>query len=214
MMTTLPTPYYQDSAVTLYLGDCREILPLVRADAVVTDPPYGLNFKYESYEDTPERWFALMDATVPLMQNAAPFVVMPVCAQMRLGWWYAHHPPTWLIAWYKGSPGHSAAIGFNDWEAMLCWGKPPIPMHDYFQSKCGFAGGNGDGHPCPKPIEWANWLVARACPEGGTVLDPFAGSGTTLESAKWSGRKAIGIELEKRYCDIAVKRLRQETLLF
>ncbi len=68
------------------------------------------------------------------------------------------------------------------------------------------------GHPCPKPMPWLTWLVGLTSRPGETVIDPFMGSGTTLRAAKDLGRKAIGIEIEERYCEIAVKRLSQETL--
>lgn len=201
-----PSPYYQDDWVTIYHGDCREILPELQADAVVTDPPYGIGFDYDEYDDTRSAWVALMDEVVPMLRAAAPFVVMPSCGIDRLGWWYEHHTPDWLIAWHKGSPGHLSKIGFNDWESHLVWGRPHLQMHDHFQSRCGF---HEPGHPCPKPIEWANWLVSRSCPIGGVVLDPFAGSGSTLVAAKSHGRRAIGIEISKRYCEIIARRCAQ-----
>jgi site-specific DNA-methyltransferase (adenine-specific) len=206
-------PYYQDNTVTIYHGDCREILPDVSADAAITDPPYGLDFKYASYDDTRENWFQLMMAVVPLLRQCAPFVVMPCSRIDRLGWWYANHPPTWLIAWYKGSPGHRSFIGFNDWEPHLAWGKPPGQMHDYFQVRCGFEP-KGNGHPCPKPIDWALWLIERATKPGGVVVDPFMGSGTTIRAAKDTGRRSIGIEIEERYCEVAAKRMAQEVFDF
>ena len=101
----------------LYLGDCRDILPTLRADAIITDPPYGIDFKYEGHDDSLEKWFVLMNAVVPLCKAAAPFVIMPSCAVKRLPWWYANHQPEWIVAWHKGSPGHVATIGFNDWNA-------------------------------------------------------------------------------------------------
>jgi site-specific DNA-methyltransferase (adenine-specific) len=71
-----------------------------------------------------------------------------------------------------------------------------------------------NGHPCPKPeIEW-RWLVNKVCMPGETVIDPFMGSGTTLRCAKDLGLKAIGIEIEERYCEIAAKRLEQEVFEF
>jgi len=67
-------------------------------------------------------------------------------------------------------------------------------------------------HPCPKPVGWMRWLVELASRSGETILDPFMGSGTTLVAAKQLGRRAIGIELEEKYCAIAVKRLAQTEL--
>lgn len=199
-------PYYQDDLVTIYHGDCRDVIPNVRADAVVTDPPYGIDFTYASHQDDRAGWFALMDDVVPLVRAAAPYVVMPCCGIDRMGWWYANHAPDWLIVWYKGSPGHLSAIGFNDYELHLVWGRPHKQMHDYFQTPCGF---DDNGHPCPKPVPWARWLVSRAVPDGGVVMDPFAGSGTTLVAAKDLRRRAIGIEMEERYCEIAADRARK-----
>ena len=77
-------------------GDCRDILPTLpdkSVDAVVTDPPYGVGFKYDSYDDTRENWFALMDAVMPQVRRSARFVVLPSCQVKLLGWWYHHHCP-------------------------------------------------------------------------------------------------------------------------
>lgn len=208
-MTVLPLPYYKDDLVTLYHGDSRELLPLLRGDAVVTDPPYGIGFQYASHVDDRDGWYALMDQIVPIMRAAAPFVVMPSCGIDRLGWWYANHEPRWIIAWHKGSPGHLSNIGFNDWESHVVWGRPWKQMHDHFQTPCGF---DDPRHPCPKPIEWGRWLVERAVRPGGCVLDPFAGSGTTLWAAKNLGRRAIGIEIEEAYCDLVIEKCAQEVL--
>ena len=71
-----------------------------------------------------------------------------------------------------------------------------------------------NGHPCPKPIEWMLKVVDLVSVDGDTIIDPFMGSGTTLRAAKDLGRKAIGIEIEEKYCEIAVKRLAQEVFSF
>lgn len=203
------TPYYDDGGIVIYHGDCRDIMPNLRCDAAITDPPYGIGFKYASHDDSERFWFPLMNQVVPALRRVASFVVMPSCAIKRLPWWYANHEPDWVIAWYKGSPGHQAHVGFNDWEPLLVWGKPYRPMHDHFHTPCGF---DKSGHPCPKPVAWAAWLVSRAAPPSGLIIDPFAGSGTTLRAAKDLGRCAIGIEIEERYCEIAAERLSQGVL--
>ncbi len=205
-------PYYDHNGITIYCGDCREVLldmDTDSIDAVVTDPPYGIGFEYESHDDTLAGWYDLMNSVVPECRRIAGFVVMPSCQIKRLPWWYDNHQPDWLICWHKGSPGHNAVVGFNDWEPHVSWGRPTVPMHDHFQTRCGFA---DYSHPCPKPIEWGMWLVKRASQH--TILDPFAGSGTTLVAAKLQGRKAIGIEIEEKYCEIAAKRLAQEVFDF
>lgn len=204
-------PYYEDDYATIYHGDAREVLCDIFADAIVTDPPYGIGFNYHRYDDTPEAWYGLMNEIVPIMRTIAKFVVMPACVIARMKWWYAHHDPEWMIAWYKGSPGHRSHVGFNDWEPHLVWGKPHEAMHDYFSTPCGF---EDNGHPCPKPIEWAKWLVPRAVARNQVLADPFMGSGTTLRAAKDLGIRSIGIEIDERYCEIAARRLGQEVMVF
>jgi len=190
----------------LWRGDCLEILPtLGKVDAVITDPPYGIDFSYETYNDTPENWFALMDSFVPICKEMAAFFVMPCCKQTLLGWWFNNHNPHWIMAWYKGSPGHRAHVGFNDWEPHLVWGKPPKQIHDYFQTPLVIEAWNG--HPCPKPVAYAEWLVSRGALQGGTVADPFMGSGTTGVACMNLGRKFIGIEINERYFQIACERI-------
>lgn len=194
---------------TLYLGDCREVLPtLPKVDAVVTDPPYGVNFTYEGRTDSIEEWEALMHGVVPQLREKARGVVMPVGAQKRIGWWYKHHEPTWLICWNKGASPTVSPIGFSDWEAHLVWGKSAKSMHDY----CGVLAVHkdvGNGHPCPKPVAYSEWLVSRFADRLEEVLDPFMGSGTTGVACMNLGRKFIGIEIEPKYFDIACERISQ-----
>lgn len=191
---------------TLYLADCRDILP-VAVDAIVSDPPYGIDFEYNSHDDNEHDWKELMATVVPQMKASARCVIIPSCAINRMKWWYDTMPPDWLIAWHKGSPGHNSRIGFNDWEPHLVWGRPAKPMHDYFSTKCGH---DDNGHPCPKPVKWARWLVARACGENETVCDPFMGSGTTGVACIHEGRNFIGVEKDAKYFEIAVERIRRE----
>jgi DNA modification methylase len=215
MFPTSPLPITDDPLAVLastascciLTADCRDVLrqlPAGSIDAIVTDPPYGLGIAYDTYNDTETSWLSLLDNIIPLCRRVARFVVMPSCQIRRLPWWYTHQPPDWLIAWYKGSPGHNAKIGFNDWEPHVCWGRPIRPMHDFFHTRCGFT---VEGHPCPKPVEWAIWLIQRAAEPAGIVLDPFMGSGTTGVAAKMLGRRYIGIDISPSYCSIARTRI-------
>lgn len=205
-------PYYSDESVTLYHGDCREILPTIPGvDLVLTDPPYGVGFGYESYDDNLTAWRGLMDFLIPWIRSRAVMGILPACQIGQLDWIYANHKPDWLICWYKGSPGHRSYIGFNDWEPLLVYGKPKgLSMHDYIQVRPESPRPNG--HPCPKPLEWAARLIARTTQGSSLVLDPFAGSGTTLKAAKNLGRMAIGVELSERYCEQAADWLSQNVL--
>jgi DNA modification methylase len=183
--------------------DVARLMAGEKANAVVTDPPYGIGYEYDQHQDGRAEWFELMNAVVPSLRSMAELIVMPCCGIDRMDWWYANHKPDWIMCWYKGSPGHRSHVGFNDWEAHLVWGKPPCPMHDYWQTSCGF---EVDGHPCPKTVAYASWLVERCAVHGGLIYDPFLGSGTTLIAAEQLGRKCYGMEISPAYVDVAVAR--------
>lgn len=194
-------------------GDCINVLkklPDKFADLVLTDPPYGINLKYDQYKDTEENWYFLIESVLPELIRVSRMVILPSCQIKRLRWIYTNFPPDWLICWYKGSPGHASFIGFNDWEPHLVYGrtKNRLYMHDYFQTKSSPKKGSS-GHPCPKPIEWALWLIERATKGGNIVLDPFVGSGTTCLAAKQLNRKYLGIDISQKYCEIARERLKE-----
>ncbi|MEK9208252.1 MAG: site-specific DNA-methyltransferase, partial [Patescibacteria group bacterium] len=193
--------------------DCLNVLkdlPDKCVDLVLTDPPYGVNLGYDIYKDTEDAWFELMAKFIPEARRVAKMVIMPSCQIKRLEWIYKNHAPDWLICWYKGSVGSAGYVGFNDWEPHLVYGKINTQMHDYFKAT---PEPQTNGHPCQKPLSWANWLISRATEDGMTVLDPFMGSGTTCVSAKQLGRKYIGIEMSPAYIEIARQRLRQDVFL-
>ncbi len=196
-------------------GNCLDEMPRMAAgsvDAVITDPPYGVGLSYSSYEDTLENWKDMFGKLAPQLRRLADMVIMPSCQIKLLEYIYKTHPPDWLIAWHKGSPGTQSYIGFNDWEPLLVYGKTDgLCMHDYFSVTNIEKKGNY-GHPCPKPLRWATWLIARATKEGDTVLDPFMGSGTTGVACVKLNRNFIGIELDKKYFDIAEKRITEASM--
>ena len=215
-------PYYSDDFVTIYHGDCKEILPDLSFDVVITDPPYGIEWSqperdskgheskgYEGIKndgDTVERdkVLALLPDDLPVIMFGSPLVNIPAGTKQVLIW---VKPPD---LGFFGS-----VAGFRrDWESIYLIGK--------FEKKPAKESGiiktlhsssdylKGKTHPHAKPLCVLTKL-SNIVPEG-VILDPFMGSGSTLRAAKDLGRKAIGIEIDEQYCEIAVKRLAQEVL--
>lgn len=209
------TPYYQDSAITLYHGDCRKVMQQMESASVglvLTDPPYGVAFRYAGkYDDADVRGYCgLMADSLDEMRRIGKIVMLtPGVVNVAM-----YPPANWMLCWAKpGSPRRNATGGFNEWEPVLMYGRRKI-QNDFLWLAAwnNTTRDGGKEHPCPKPIKLLTWLVEQGCDAGETVLDPFAGSGTTLRAAKDMGRKAIGIEVEERYCEIIAKRMSQEVL--
>lgn len=208
-------PYYQHAGITIYHGDCRDILPqLARFDLTLTDPPYGIGESYASFSDTRERVRSLVSEFMPLiLQSSSRILLTP---GNRNGWFYPE--PEWTLAWIFPAGAGANPWGFTCWQPILAYGKDPYLAHGL--------GGRPDifihtetsernGHPCPKPIGlWKKLLLRGSVLETDLVFDPFCGSGTTLRAAKDLGRKAVGIDIEEQYCEIAARRLSQEVLHF
>lgn len=207
-------PYYQDEAVTIYHGDCREILPNVEADVLVTDPPYGMSYVSNKSLRGPSRPIG-GDETTELRDWLLEF--WGNRPALIFGTWKVDRPEArMMLVWDKGD-----VPGMGD--LKLPWGPSHEEIYvrgDGFTGKRrggvirvdGYSAGDPRrmGHPTPKPVALMTELLSR-CPEG-TILDPFTGSGTTLRAAKDLGRKAIGIELEEHYCEIAAQRCAQDVL--
>ncbi len=209
-------PYYQDDAVTIYHADCRDILPhLPKVDLVLTDPPYGIanatteKNLYASFSDTPDEVTKLVIEVLEFCKGIR-FIMTPGQSQM-----FKYPEPTAIGAFYYPAGTGSCAWGFVGWQPIFYYGKDP-----YLQDGKGRAMNSYSsteqaedlGHPCSKPIRAWSWLLNRVSRQGETILDPFMGSGTTLRAAKNLGRKAIGIEIEEKYCEIAAKRMAQEVM--
>ena len=221
------SPYYDHAGITIYHGDCREILPEVSADVLVTDPPYGMNLgkhkgatdkrsrelrreSYASYDDTPENYTAIVVPAVALAlsvtDRGAVFGPAPSIWSLP--------PPSAMGGIFIPAANGRSPWGFQNLAPILLYGGAPDLN---LGSKQTMIRGTGRadkecGHPCPKPMPWILWLVGLVSREGETILDPFMGSGTTLRAAKDLGRRAIGIEIEEKYCEIAANRLAQDVL--
>jgi len=223
------TPYYEADGITIYCGDCRAVLPGIAADVTVTDPPYGIGLGdhqgtalrhdghhlvkqgYVSYDDTDEN---LRTIVVPAISTALAITNGRGAVFVAGGKIGAFPEPACVGGIYLPSGCGRTCWGFtNFWPCLMYGGAPDLQKGSRHTVLKSTEAVKPNGHPCPKPIGWITWIVDLASRTGETVLDPFMGSGTTLVAAKQLGRRAIGIEREERYCEIAVRRLAQGVLL-
>ena len=233
------TPYYTEPGITIYHGDCREILPtLGKVDLVLTDPPYNLGHKYAStvYDGGERRMefdfdklleseeiVSIIDTCLQLATQAHIFCSFEqfgdfTCVAQKHG--FTTKP---FIAIKKNPP---PPMRGNRWPSSVecsisCYKDKSVFNDTSMKRKNsifidayrhGIRAHEKTEHPTQKWLPMIQYLVDTLSREGETILDPFMGSGTTLRAAKDLGREAIGIEIEERYCEIAVKRLRQEVL--
>jgi len=210
-------PYYQDEHATIYHGDMTQIMPELQYDLIVTDPPYGIEAHKRAQPGAVQYRPIIGDS-----DTAAAAALLDMLNPSK----------------------HAVIFGANNFPELLphkgrwlCWDKRLTKAADrmmgasfelaWTSKKTGFGqmirclhGGvvnaNGHGltrvHPTEKPVPMLREVMEK-CPPG-TVLDPFAGSGTTLRAAKDLNRKSIGIEIDEKYCEIAANRLAQEVLDF
>jgi len=208
-------PYYQDKWVTIYHGDCREILPTLEpVDLVLTDPPYGIGIdgSKESIQhgiQIRKRYdFLGWDNKIPdveifqmLFEKSANQIIFganyfnELLPQGHKGW----------IIWDKGQRG----LTMSDCEIIYSSFDKPTRIISEHRSKLWAEKPN---HPTQKPMELVAKIIESHTVESQTILDPFLGSGTTAVCAKKLGRKCIGIEISEKYCEIAAKRCSQEVM--
>lgn len=204
-------PYYDSGGITIYHGDCREILPRIKAvDVVLTDPPYNVGINYGAHNDK---------MSEPDWQEWASSWFLPcigiaqttlVTGQARLPFYAMLQPWKWLLCWHKPAAMGRSPVGFCNWEPVALWGRGSNAGCDFVTAPIR-PDPAIDGHPCPKPLAWATGVL-KLFPWASSVLDPFMGTGTTLVAARDMGLRAIGIEIEERYCEIAANRMRQGVL--
>lgn len=211
----MPTPYYDHAGITIYHGDCREILPRLAFDSFITDPPYGVDFAGKATKHTAASggYTTVDDA------DAGPQAVALALSRADRGavfsgirLMFKYPVPRDVGCVYCPSGAGRGPWGFTCFNPILFYGKRPGGPTSPSSIQSFATSDNLGGHPCAKPVRWLSWLVGLVSLDGDVILDPFMGSGTTLRAAKDLGRRAIGIEIEERYCEIAAKRMAQETL--
>lgn len=221
-------PYYQDDYVTIYHGDCRELLPNLAVSVVVTDPPYGMNAKFQregmrcksslaSAGDYSRNWDAITGDSEPF--NPSHLLNYRVVALSGANHYAAQLPSSskWLI-WDK----RAGSRPDNNSDAELWWTNQTGAARIYYQKWRGVVREGVENvansrkmHPAQKPIALMKWIIKQLpILEQDVICDPYCGSGTTLRAAKDLGLRSIGIEIEEKYCEIAAERLRQEVFSF
>ena len=224
-------PYFEDKDIQIYLGDCRDILPtLPKVDLVLTDPPYGIDYL------TNHRTWRVHIATPIIGDGVVPLDVVPLLTIKEGGavYWFTTErsiesfyvaaeacglTAKRMIVWDKMNWAAGDLKG--DWAVRteyIPWAakgrhvlRGPRP-NNILQVRREVAANRIVYHPTQKPVDLFQQIVLASSGEAHTILDPFMGSGTTLRAAKDLGRKAIGIEIEERYCEIAAKRLAQSVM--
>lgn len=245
-----PVPYYADSQVTLFLGDCRDVLPAlgVTADCIVADPPYGETSL--AWDRWPEGW---LESAAMVTRSLWCFgsLRMFLAHAAEFGPWKLSQDVIWekhagadfiadrfkrvhehVLHWYRGpwkelrrEVPRIAALDPDDRYTRKGRGSQSVHAREIrnqpftqdgtrmMRSVIRARSMKGRAiHPTEKPVGILEPLIAYACPPGGLVVDPFAGSGSTLDAARCSGRRAIGIELHEPYAEAAAKRLSQQPL--
>lgn len=214
----IPTPYYNDGRALLYHGDCRDLLELacIDADVLITDPPFNVGKDYGASQDdlATDEYAALMryvaDYGPERQAWVTPNVRLPLFLEL-LG------PEARPVIVRRGAQGPKRWGWYDQFDLLLVRGKPTryeSNLWDGIRLK-------GEGyffreehydHPGYTPYALISKLVGLMAEPGQTIVDPFAGTGTTLVAAKSLGCRAHGMELEQRWCAIAASRLAQEVL--
>ena len=207
-------PYYDHNGITIYHGDCREVLPQLVFDLILTDPPYGIAHPTDYRARGRSKAAECRDYS-PVFGDSEDFDPSHLISGPAILWggnYFADKLPVmsgWLV-WDKERPDD-----LDQATCELAWTNCVKGVRRHRQLWNGMIRRGDDAlqHPTQKPEDLMRWCLNLRWTRGFEVIcDPFMGSGTTLRAAKDLGRHAIGIEIEERYCEIAAERLRQEVL--
>ena len=191
-------------------GDCLKVMrqmPDKCIDLVLTDPPYGINFEYDIYSDSPHELQKIVNAIMPEIERIShrALITFGITNVFR------YPEPKWMLCWYYGTTNTRGPWGFNSWQPILAYGndaylanglgaRMDIIKDSHTPEK--------NGHPCPKSIQfWKQLLLRGSVKVTDIIFDPFMGSGTTAVACKELGRNFIGVEISEKYCQIARDRV-------
>ena len=214
------TPYFDDGQITIFNADCRDILPTLEAgsvDLVLTDPPYGVDFdtdftRFTGGVSAERSTHAAVHGDdvdfdpLPIIQafeNVILFGANAFSDRLPRGSW---------IVWDKRSPNGAKNVMSDGEVAWLNKGHG-VYIHSHTWDGFNRASERQTAyHPTQKPVALMRWILERWSKPGDLILDPYMGSGPVARACLDLGRRYIGVELEERYCEIAVKRLQQAVL--
>lgn len=206
-------PYYQDERCTIYCGDCREILPTLRFETLITDPVWpnataniiGIDRPFDLFQEMYWRLpRGIKRAAFHLGCDSDPRLLAPV------------ELPFFRTAWLEMVRPHYKGRLMYGSDVVFMYGDPPKSKEGKHVIPGRFLDTSSKGkeaaHPCPRKLSHVRWIVKFWTDDDETVCDPFMGSGTTLVACNLDGRNCIGIEIEEKYCEIAARRLEQGVL--
>jgi len=209
-------PYYEHAGITIYHGDCREVLPQLKADAVITDPPYNCGKNYGVFKDnlSDAEYRAFMKEVIAMSFSAAPNQAW-VAPRYKLDFFLPLFPGHHLVIVRRGAGGPFRGGWSDQFEIAIAVGKPSHCIPDLWddvrlKGEGYFFREETFGHPGYTPVQIMQRFTSVFAEK--ILIDPFCGTGTALRAAKDLGKRGIGIEINEAYCEIAAKRMAQEVL--
>lgn len=198
----------------LYHADCFDILPTLSGiDAAITDPPFGIGFKYRSYDDAPRTYHALMTKLVPALvrvtKNGPCFVWQ---SPLKADQWHRYFPPGFrIVAACKAYPQRPGKVRCLSWDPVIFWSgrsllQDELPRDWHVANLVPWDGYAGDNPvPCPRPLAQVQYFCNSV--QANSIVDPFLGSGTTGVAAILAGKRFVGIEQDPLYFEYACRRI-------
>ena len=178
----------------------------------MTDPPYGANIDYDTYEDGKSALIELVNQFFPIIKSCCSLIALtPGNDNVGL-----YPSPDWILCWFYGAGTGKTTWGFSAWQPFLVWGKWPKLANGEGCHPDGFslpmtpadsAERKTLDHACSKPLtSWAKFMERLTNKKTKSIFDPFLGSGTTLIAAEQLDRTCYGMEISPAYCDVIVER--------